>query len=128
MKKKFILFFKNISESTSACLFLMLQGNLLVITLGHWVVALQTSIFAGVLATSYLFIFTPKNYWQSAIMLGVITGFVDYFVHEGLFSEKFLEAVLTGLGATILSLLITRLIRFYKALRLEVKSKATETS
>jgi len=43
---------ENITESATACLLTMVQGNVLALGLGHWIVASQTGVAAGILASS----------------------------------------------------------------------------
>ncbi|MGE0623806.1 MAG: hypothetical protein AB7I04_08690 [Pseudomonadales bacterium] len=40
-------FLENAAEATTACLLAMVQGNLLAISLGHWLIASQTGLAAG---------------------------------------------------------------------------------
>jgi hypothetical protein len=47
-KKKVGPFFENVGESAAACLITMVQGNLLVFGVGHWIIASQAGIAAGV--------------------------------------------------------------------------------
>ena len=96
---------ENITEATVACLITMVQGNLLAITLGHWIVASQTGFFAG-MATSIVIIMWRQNRpWIIAAVLGLATAGVDYFVHPGKFGPVYLEALVTGAGAAALSYL-----------------------
>ena len=43
--------------------------------------------------------------------LAVATGVVDYFVHPGKFGPIVMEAVVTGLAASVLSYLVSTLVR-----------------
>ena len=43
--------------------------------------------------------------WVISLLRGLITMVVDYFVHPGMFGSVFTEAVVTGLGAAVLSFL-----------------------
>ena len=47
MKKKLTPIFENVAESTTACLITMVQGNLLALTVSHWLIASQTGVVAG---------------------------------------------------------------------------------
>ena len=117
MKNKSAPFVENIAESTAACLFMMVQGNLVAVTLGHWLVASQTGLIAGsIAAAAILFVRTGKR-WVVAVLLGSVTMVVDFFVHPGAFGPVALEAALTGLGAAALSYLVGALIRYARARR-----------
>ena len=45
-------YLENISEATAACLLTMVQGNLLVLGISHWIIASQTGIVAGLIAST----------------------------------------------------------------------------
>ncbi|MFT7286865.1 MAG: hypothetical protein ACI87W_000974 [Halieaceae bacterium] len=95
-----------VSEATAACLITMVQGNLLALTAGHLLVASQTGIVAGSIAALGLFIAKTRNRWLIASALGLTTAVVDFYVHPGMFGSVLTEAVVTGIGAAILSFLI----------------------
>ncbi|MFL2547042.1 MAG: hypothetical protein ACJ0SL_06735 [Candidatus Rariloculaceae bacterium] len=103
--KKIGPFVENIAESTAACLVTMLQGNLLAISLSHWVIASQTGIAAGLLASIALLISRARSRWVVAVLLGVTTAIVDFFVHRGMFGSVVAEAIVTGIAAAVLSYL-----------------------
>ena len=105
MKKKIAPLVENIAEATTACLVTMVQGNLLLLGLSHWVIASQTGIAAGVLSSIALLLAGNSKRWVIAVVLGVITAVVDYFVHPGMIGEGATEAIITGIGAAVLSLL-----------------------
>lgn len=106
LKQKIQPFVENIGESTTACLITMVQGNLLTLTFGHWLIAAETGIAAGTLTAVAILLSKTKRRWVISAVLGVITAVVDYLVHPGMFGPIFLEAVLTGAGAAGLCLLI----------------------
>ena len=106
MKKKITPLIESISESTAACLFTMVQGNLLAVTASHLLTASQTGIIAGSVATLGLFLSKARNRWLIAGMLGVTTAVVDLFVHPGMFGAEATEAVVTGGVAAMLSYLV----------------------
>lgn len=112
--KKIAPLLENIGESTAACLITMVQGNILILGVGHWIVASQTGVLAGLLATVALVLAQTKSRLVISIILGVITAFVDYFVHEGMFGPEIAEAVVTGIGAALLSYAFGSLLAFYR--------------
>ncbi len=97
---------KNMTESATACLVTMVQGNVLELGVGHWVVACQTGIFAGILTTIALYIHGSKNRWVAAGCLGLATAVVDYLVHPSGFGPDLAEPMVTGMAAAGLSLLV----------------------
>jgi hypothetical protein len=106
MKRKIAPFIENISESTVACLVTMVQGNLLALGVGHWVIASRTGVIAGVVASVALLLARTRRRWVISAVLGAVTGVTDYFVHPGQFGPVAMEAVVTGLGAAVLSFLV----------------------
>jgi len=121
MNKKIVPFIEYFAESTTACLVTMVQGNLLALTMGHLLIASQTGVIAGAVATAGIFVARTSRRWMIASVLGAATGIVDFFVHPGMFGTIATEAVVTGLGAAILSYLIGTALRYTGA-----KSKTVE--
>lgn len=103
MKRRLVPFLENITESGLACLLTMVQGNVLALGLGHWLIASRTGVIAGTIATVALLLARTETRWIVSIALGIVTTVVDYFVHPGQFGPAFAEAAVTGLGAAVLS-------------------------
>ncbi|MFT7472342.1 MAG: hypothetical protein ACI8XU_002240 [Kiritimatiellia bacterium] len=108
---------ENISEATAACLFTMVQGNILLLGLSHWLVASQTGIVAGLLATIALWLAKTTKPWAVSLVLGSITAVVDFFVHPGMFGGVLAEAIVTGIAAGLLSYLIGQAIAYRRRRR-----------
>lgn len=117
MKAKLKPFIENITESGAACLVTMVQGNVLALGLSHWVIASQTGLVAGTTAAVAILLAKTRSRWVMAGILGIATAIVDYFAHPGMIGPIFLEAVITGVGAAILSFVVGTLIRRYRAKR-----------
>ncbi|MEM8815982.1 MAG: hypothetical protein AAGE85_09145 [Pseudomonadota bacterium] len=104
IKKKLAPYAENIAESGAACLITMVQGNLLLLGLSHWITASQTGLVAGTAAATALALAKTDNRLIMAGILGATTAVVDYFVHPGMIGESAItEALITGLGAAVLS-------------------------
>ena len=115
MRKQLAPYIEYFAESTTACLVTMVQGNVLALGLTHVLIASQTGIIAGTIAyIAILFAKTGKQ-WIVSIILGLATGVVDFFVHPGMFGTIATEAVVTGLGAAILSYLVGTGIQRFRA-------------
>ena len=108
--KKIAPFVENVCEATAACLFTMLQGNFLLLGFSHWLIASQTGIIAGLIASTALLLAKTNKPWIISLVLGSITGIVDFFVHPGMFGSVATEAIVTGIAAAILSYLVSALI------------------
>ena len=111
MSKKVTPLIEYVAESTAACMVTMVQGNLLAITLGHLLIAFQTGVIAGSIAAVSIVFARTKQRWLISVLLGVATGIVDFFVHPGMFGTIATEAVVTGLGAAVLSYLVGTAVR-----------------
>ena len=111
MKRHLKPLVENVGESTVACLITMVQGNVLALGLGHWVIASRTGVVAGLIATVMLALARGWNRWVVAGVLAVVTAAVDYVVHPGGFGDVVTEAIVTGFGAGALSLLVGAILR-----------------
>jgi hypothetical protein len=106
VKEKLAPYVEYFAESTTACLVTMVQGNILALGLGHLFIASQTGLVAGAIAyIAILFAKTGKQ-WIISVILGLATGFVDFLVHPGMFGSVATEAVVTGIGAAVLSYIV----------------------
>lgn len=103
MNKKLAPVLENITESTAACIITMAQGNILGISLGHWIIASQTGVLAGALASAVIFAARTERRGLVAVLLGLATALVDFLVHPGGFGPLMFEAIVTGVGAGMLS-------------------------
>ena len=114
MKPKITPVFENIAEAAAACLITMTQGNFLAFTLTHWVIASQTGVLAGIAASAALLLTKTDNRWVIAIVLGLATAVVDYLVHPSMFGIAVTEAIVTGVGAAVLSYAVGTGICFWR--------------
>jgi hypothetical protein len=95
-------FLEQFAEATTACLLAMVQGNLLVLTWGHWLVASRTGAVAAVATSAALALTRAERRWAVALLLGLGTTAADWIVHVGGFGPFLLEAVVTGAMAAAL--------------------------
>ena len=117
---------ENISEATVACLVTMVQGNVFAIGVGHLMIASQTGLTAGTAATIAVLLAKPHKRGFIALILGAITTVADYLVHPGMFGTVFTEAIVTGVGAAILSYGVSKLIGLVRRSR-EKTGQSRET-
>jgi hypothetical protein len=115
MNKNVTPFVENIAEATAACLITMVQGNLLALGVSHWLIASQTGVAAGSITAAAILISKTNKRWAISLSLGLITAVVDYFVHPGMFGTVVTEAVVTGIGAAVLSYLVGTIISSVRA-------------
>lgn len=112
---------ENVTEAGTACLLTMVRGNVLALTLGHWLIASRTGLVAGAVATAALLAVPGggrRNEWTVAGILALATGVVDYFAHPAQFGVFATEAILTGLGAGALSLVVSKLVAGWRRTRI----------
>ena len=118
MKKRLAPYLENIAESGAACLMTMVQGNVLLLALTHWVTAAQTGFLAGTAATAAIALTKTESRLILAGILGLSTAIVDFFVHPGMIGEHHItEAIVTGIGAAVLSYTVATLIAVYRSRR-----------
>ena len=115
MKHRVSPLVENIAESATACLVTMVQGNMLALSLTHWMIASRTGVIAGAVASAAILVAGTQHRWAISAILGTVTGIVDYFVHPGQFGPVAMEAVVTGLGAGLLSALAGAAVRRARA-------------
>jgi hypothetical protein len=117
MKRRLTLLIENMGESTTACLLAMVQGNVLAVTASHWLIASRTGIVAGLVAAAVLFAIQRLDKWVIAGTLAIVTAVVDFFSHPAQFGPFATEAIVTGLVAGALSLLVAKVSRGWMARR-----------
>jgi len=104
-------FLKRLSESTTSCIVMMTQGNLIAITLGHWEKALQVGVIASI-ATVALIIYGNQNLsdnkFAMAGAIGFFTAVADMMTHPTHFGGPSTEAIVTGVGAGLLCLTMSK--------------------
>jgi hypothetical protein len=105
---------ENVTQSAAACLLAMTQGNLLTLTLTHWLIASRTGLLAGTVATAVLWLAGERRRWMMAALLTLGTIAADYLSHPSHFGGVLGEAVVTGLAAGALSVIVGRV---WKAIR-----------
>ena len=115
MNRKVQPFVENISEATVACLVTMVQGNVLALGLGHWLIASQTGVVAGTITSLAILVARASDPRIIALLLGLVTAVVDFYIHPSMIEgPAVLEAIITGLGAAILSYLVTMAVQRYR--------------
>ncbi|NIN34225.1 MAG: hypothetical protein GTO60_03625, partial [Gammaproteobacteria bacterium] len=84
MKKSNIKhYIENFTEATCACLVTMVQGNVFAITAAHWIIALETGVIAGLIASTAVITANLKKPWVISLTLGLVTAITDFIVHAG---------------------------------------------
>jgi hypothetical protein len=97
---------ENVTQSAAACLIAMTQGNLLALTLTHWLIASRTGLLSGTIATAALWLAGERRRWMMAALLTLATIGADYLSHPSHFGGVLGEAIVTGLTAGALSMIV----------------------
>ena len=111
LKEKIVIFLRRLSEATPACLFVMAQGNLKVITWAHWEVALRTGSITGAVMVGLSLMESRKwlhNRYSTGALTGLATTASDFLAHPAAFSG---EAIITGLVAAVLCVLYSLIVK-----------------
>jgi hypothetical protein len=111
-KDKLEIFIRRLSEATPSCLMMMVQGNVLALTLTHWGKALQTGALTGALAVLVSFSGRKElqeNKFVIAGLTGFLTAIADFLTHPTHFGGPSTEAITTGVGAGFLCLALSQI-------------------
>lgn len=114
MLDKLKLFWKRLSESATSCLVTMVQGNVLALTVGHWLTALKTGFMSSALYVFISFFMKQdlqENKYAVAGTIGFLTAVADMFIHPSHFGGASTEAIVTGIGAGLLCLILTKVVK-----------------
>ena len=90
------------TQSWTACMTMMVEGNLAALTFVHAQTAAKTGILAAAGATVAQFL-PLKFAYKEVYLVGIFTTLADYAVHPSHFGGEYAESVLTGLGAAFLA-------------------------
>ena len=124
MKLRVAPYAENMCESGIACLLTMVQGNVLALGVSHWIVASQTGLLAGAIVGTTVIAAKLRRSWVVSVVLGAATTVVDMVVHPTAFGfPALLEAVVTGVGAFVLSLAVTAAVRRASPVKAEVAAQ-----
>lgn len=115
-------FVGNTLESGCACAVVMVQGQLLLLSAAHWLIALQTGLLAGALSSALLAFGRAPRPWVLSVVLGAATAVADFIVHSGDLVDVLIEAIVTGVGAAVLAYAFTYAFRW---LRRKLTSQGT---
>jgi hypothetical protein len=107
---RLLLFGHKAAEVGGVCVVLMVQGHLLDATLTHFAIATKTGLLAtfpvvGVTLTRHAHHMT--NRWVSSALIGVFGMAADVISHGSHYPGAYTEAVLTGIGAFVLSVVVS---------------------
>lgn len=102
MKRYILLFIEKFLQAWTACMAMMVQGDLTAITLYHAFTAAKTGTLAGI-AFVFASIIPFTNTWVGIFLTGVLTALADIVIHPTHFGPEFLEAICTGVTAMLIA-------------------------
>ena len=107
IKEKLTLVTKKFGESWAACMGMMVQGDLSVLTFNHVLVASKVGILTGLamLVASFL---PWNNKWLGIFLTGAFTAITDALIHADHFPA---EHLVTGVGAMGLAILFEKIFK-----------------
>lgn len=110
MKFRAAVFARHVCQSTAACATAMSRGDISTFNWEHWQEALSTGASVGLLAVILAFGRLKKiqtNRWGVAGIAFAATVIADFFMNHSHYGGLIGEPLVTGLGAALLSLLIS---------------------
>jgi hypothetical protein len=108
LRAKAKLLAEKFSESWTACMLMMVQGDLTVLSFNHVLTASKTGIIAGLAVVVASFWKKLDGYYELIWLTGVMTTLADLLVHPTHFGPVWAEAVLTGIGAGLLAWILAK--------------------
>jgi hypothetical protein len=94
-------------QAFSACVIAMTQGDVGVITVGHFIKAGKVGMITA--TACVIASFVPRHTrWVGIWLTGVFTALADYLTHPSMMPGEFTECLVTGVGALVLALLWDR--------------------
>ena len=110
IKEKSKLFAKKFGEAWTACMLAMVGGDVTVISLKHAFVASKTGTLTGIVVVITSIFTKLNNTYMTAWLTGIVTAMSDFIIHPTHYGERWTEAVVTGVGAGLLALIMAKFI------------------
>jgi hypothetical protein len=108
LSQKMKIFLTPFCEATSACLLVMVQGNIWLATIGHLQKAVETGFITAV-GILILSLFTHHWFRNKYVVAGITGGMcfiADLIVHPSHFGGASSEAIVTGVFTALISLVL----------------------
>ena len=106
LKENFKMFITPFCEATPACLLIMVQGNVWLVTMDHLQKAVETGFITGV-GVLVLSLFTYRWFSNKYVVAGITGGMcfiADLLIHPTHFGSYTTEAMVTGTFTAIIAL------------------------
>lgn len=106
-------FVQKFLEPFLACLLCMVQGDLTVLTLSHFITASKTAVIALVLTVMLSLFNINHSKWFALALTGFATFVADILSHPSRYDGIYTESMLTAGAAMLLALMFDRIFRRY---------------
>lgn len=111
IKHKSELWSRKFTEAWLSCATMMVQGDFTVFSVKHALTAAEVGATAGVGVVITSFFAKLDNKFALAWTTGVVVMLADLVTHPTHFGEHYTEALVTGMGAMMLSVIFSYLKR-----------------
>lgn len=108
LKDKVKLLAEKFSESWTACMLTMVQGDLTVLSINHAITASKVGIIAGIAVVLASYLKKLNNEYGLIWLTGVMTTLADFMIHPSMIGPAWGESVVTGIGAAGLAWILTK--------------------
>ena len=108
LTQKIKIFITPFCEATPACLLVMVQGNIWLVSMGHLQKAVETGLITGV-GVLILSLFIYRWFSNKYVVAGITGGMcaiADLLIHPTHFGSYTTEAMVTGTFTAIISLAV----------------------
>ena len=94
------------SSAWLSCMVMMAQGNFLAMTFPHTIVALKVATSSTLAYAAVQLSFKQDNAFVNILLMAFITALMDFNFVPTHFGPVWAEAVATGVGTAVLSLIV----------------------
>lgn len=97
---------------TFSCMVNMVSGHIAVMSMKHFIIASKVGLVCavGFALTSLITNKLLQNKFYLAGYVFLATGIIDFFTHASHFGNEYTEAIVTGLVAAIISIIVSFII------------------
>ena len=106
-KSRIKLFTRKVTEAFTACGLVMVQGDLSVFTLNHFIIAGRTGVLTGLAFMVWSFL-KSDNRLMPVYLTGVFVAIADFVSHPSAIGHDLVEPLITGTCAMLIAYLYDR--------------------
>lgn len=109
LARKFSFFAQRMTATFLACMFWMVEGDLRLIKPTHWLIGFKTAFVSATLLLLLSITDAGRfmnSFAQKLAITAIVVALADHFVHPGHFGSEYTEAIITGITAASLVVMI----------------------